>query len=87
MTRPTLIERRNARLKKAGSVSKQRCVVGNAKETWLSTVDVKLTKDPQVTKSDIKNHLHGQLGLDIEVETINTKYNIYAIILHNMYVP
>ena len=50
------------------------------------TVGVRLRKandfvtwfDPQLTESDTKNHLHGQLGLYIEAEAVNSKYNTYA---------
>ena len=60
-----------------------RDVVGNAKESGLGTVYVKLGKanvfvtrfDPQVTESDIKNDLRRQLGLDFEAEAVKTKYH------------
>ena len=60
--------------------------MGKAKESGLRTVGVKLRKanvfatrfDPQVTETDMKNHLRGQLGLNIEVEAVNTKYNTDA---------
>ena len=34
--------------------------------------------NPQVTESDVQNHLHRQLGLDTTVEAVDTKYNTYA---------
>ena len=60
-TRPSTIERRNEQSMKTNSVTKQRGVVGKAKETGLRTVGVKLTKanvfatrfDPQVTESAV----------------------------------
>ena len=67
-------------------MTKQRGVVRKSKESGLRTVGVKLRKanvfatrfDPQVTESDVQNHLHRQLGLDITVEAVDTKYNTYA---------
>ena len=85
-TRPTPVERRSEQSRKTNSVTKQRGVVGNAKESELRTVGVKLRKenvyvtrfDPQVTETDVQNHLHRQHGLDITVEAVDTKYNTYA---------
>jgi len=85
-TRPTPTERRSEQSRKTNSVTKQRGVVGNAKESGLRTVGVKLRKanvfatrfDPEVTENDVQDHLHRQLGLDITVEAVDTKYNTYA---------
>ena len=85
-SRPTPVERRSDQSRKTNGGTKQRGVVGNAKESGLRTVGVKLRKenvfatrfDPQVTESDVQNHLHRQLGLDITVEAVDTKYNTYA---------
>ena len=58
-TRPSPFERRNEQSRKTNYVTKQRGVVGKAKESRLRTVGVKLRKanvfatrfDPQVTES------------------------------------
>ena len=84
--RSTSVEKKAVPAGKLYSATKCEGVVGNAKDSGLRTVGVKLRKvnvsatrfDPQVTESDIEQHLIGHFGWDVKVEAINTKYNTFT---------